>query len=249
MGYGELRAAVERALSLEPDLAEAHARLGRLRMSYDWDWRGAEASYRRARELAPGDSVVLHQAAVLAQTLGRFDEAIDLTRRALEQDPLRSATYTILGLTLYAAGRLAEAEAAYRQALELAPQRVDVRGYISMVLLAMGRGEEALAEAMQEPDEAYRLWALSMIHHAAGRERESSEALRTLTEKYAGDSAYQIAEAHAARGEVDAAFGWLERAYAQRDGGLAEMMISPALRSLHGDPRWRTLAARMGFAG
>ena len=67
-GIGRAREAVERALSLEPDLAEGHARWAWIQMIHDWDWRGAEASYRRALELAPGNAVVLRRAGLLAGT-------------------------------------------------------------------------------------------------------------------------------------------------------------------------------------
>ena len=62
-------------------------------------------------------------------------------------------------------------------------------------------------------------------------------------------SAYQIAEVHAARNAADDAFAWLERAYAQRDGGLADVKVSPRLRSLHGDPRWGAFLKKMGLDG
>jgi tetratricopeptide (TPR) repeat protein len=140
-----------------------------------------------------------------------------------------------------------EAEAAYRKVLELAPQRSSTPSGISLVLLALDRGEEALAEALREPEEVYRLWALAIVRHDLGRGAESDEALRELIEKYADGGAYQIAEVHAARGEADAAFEWLDRAYAQRDGGLAEMKPSTRLRSLHGDPRWGAFLRKMGL--
>ena len=73
--------------------------------------------------------------------------------------------------------------------------------------------------------------------------------LLELSEKYASDSASQIAEVHAARGEVDRAFEWLDRAYAQRDPGLAGMKVSAQFRSLRGDPRWGALVKMMGFEG
>jgi hypothetical protein len=114
-------------------------------------------------------------------------------------------------------------------------------------MLAQGRGDDALAEAMQEPDEAWRAWALAIVHHAAGRRTESDEALRVLVTTYGEDSAYQVAEAHAVRGETSAAFEWLERAYTQRDSGLGGMQASPHLRSLHGDPRWAEFKRKMGF--
>ena len=91
-GVARARESVARALALEPDLAEGHTALGGIQMSYDWDWRGAEASFARAVALAPRDGRVLHAASALAQMLGRLDEAIGLQRRAIEQDPLSANT-------------------------------------------------------------------------------------------------------------------------------------------------------------
>jgi tetratricopeptide (TPR) repeat protein len=152
-----------------------------------------------------------------------------------------------LGLALFHAARFDEAEAMCRKALELALQRPATHALLSSTLLALGRGEEALAEAMHEPDDAFRLWALAIVHHGLGHGAESEAALRELIDKNSYDGAYQIAEAHAVRGEVDAAFEWLERAYLQRDGGLAEMKVSTRLRSLHRDPRWRAFVKKMGL--
>jgi tetratricopeptide (TPR) repeat protein len=234
-------------LSLEPDLAEGHAAMGMIRMHHDWDWRGAEGAMRRALALAPGNAQVLLWAGVLARDQGRLEEAIGLYRQALEQDPLSATAYNHLGVVLHGADRLAEAVEAYRKALELAPQRSALHAWLSFALLAQGRGEEALGEAMREPEEAYRLWALGTVHHGMGHRAESDAVLRELIEKYGEDSAYQIAEVLGARGEADAAFGWLERAYAQRDIGLSEMMTSPRFRPLHGDPRWDAFLKKMRF--
>ena len=82
---------------------------------------------------------------------------------------------------------------------------------------------------MREPEEAFRLWALAIIHHAAGRRAESDAALQELIAKYQTDAAYQVAEVYAARGEADLAFEWLERAYAQRDPGLSADEDRPLL--------------------
>ncbi len=246
-GHARAREDVERALGLEPDLAEAHATVAWTRMMHDWDWAGAEASIRRAMELAPASSQVLRSAGSLARKHGRLDEAIDLFRRSLEQDPLSSATSHNLGMALDLAGRFREAEEMYRRALELSPQRLVTHSTLSLVLLAQGRPEEALAEATREPEAAFRLWVLAIVHHGMGHEAESDAALRELTEKYAEDFAYQVAEVHGARGEVDAALEWLERAHAKRDSGLTEMKGSPHLRSLHGDPRWSAFLKKMGL--
>ncbi len=245
-GYAHAREAVKRALALEPDLAEGHSRMGWIQMSYDWDWAGAETSYARALELAPGSASALLGAGLLARYLGRLEEAIGLYRRALEQDPLSGAAYHNLGWILHDADRLTEAVEAYRKALELAPQRIITHAHFALTLLAQGRGEEALSEAKREPDKTYRLWALAIVHHSMGRAADSDAALQQMIEN-ADTDAYQIAEVHGARGEADAAFHWLERAHAQRDGGLSHMQASPRLRSLHGDPRWGSWLKKMGF--
>ena len=247
-GYGRAREAATRALALEPDLAEGHSSLGWIRMLHDWDWQGAEASYRRALELAPGNAVVLHQASLLAGCMGHLEEAIVLARRAVEQDPLSGSAHFFLGTTLFAADHRADAVAALRKALELSPQRAATRAQLAAVLLELGLGDEALAEALREPEEWARLYALAIIHHRAGRHAESDELLRQLTAKYASSAAYQVAEVHAMRGEADAAFEWLERAYAQRDSGAAWTKIDPFLRRVHADPRWQVFLRKMGLA-
>jgi tetratricopeptide (TPR) repeat protein len=246
-GVTAAREAARRALSIEPDLPEAHVMLGRIQLYFDWNWKEAEASYRRAMELAPGNAVGRHGAGILAQNAGRSDEALELYRRAVEQDPLSSGAYTRLGVAYLSADRPAESEAALRKAIELAPQRIQVHSLLAHALLALGRLEEAREEAKQEGEPVYRLVALATIYHAHGRVADSDAALRTLIESEAMSGAFQIAEAHAARNEVGAAFEWLERAHAQRDPGLAEIKGSTLLRSLHGDPRWGAFLKKMGF--
>ena len=246
-GYGRSREALDRALALDPDLAEAHAAMAWNRLN-TWDWHGAEASVGRALELAPGEAAVLLRAASLASFQGRLDEAIEFYGRALKQDPLSRVAYYNLGLAFYAANRLVEAERACRKALELAPQASGTHAGLALVLLAQSRGEEAVAAAKSEPEEVFRLWALAIVHHVLLDRKQSDESLQHLIEKYANEWAFQVAEVYAARGEVDAAFVWLEHAYGQRDPGLNELKVRPILHSLHGDPRWAALLKKMGLA-
>jgi eukaryotic-like serine/threonine-protein kinase len=246
-GYRQAREVLQRALELEPDLAEAHANVAWIQMTHDWNWRGAEASFARALELAPENSVVLRRAGVLAWRQGRWEEGLELHQRALEADPLSAHAYSNLGEQLLDVDRFAEAEAASRRALELIPRKPAAGAYLSLALVAQGRGEEALAEAEREPEERLRLLALAIIHHALGHASESDAALRSLIEQHGDAAPFQVAESFGARGEVDSAFEWLERAYQQRDAGLAEMKLNARFRTLHGDPRWAAFLRRMGF--
>jgi TolB-like protein/Tfp pilus assembly protein PilF len=247
-GFARAREAATRALALQPDLAEGHAGMGWVQMSHDRDWHGAEASYRRALEAAPGNAIVLQQFGMLAANLGRFDEGIALGRRSVEQDPLSPLGYFFLGMIFWVAGRSPDAEASLRKSVELAPQGAVSRAWLALLLLERGRGEEALAEALREPEEWGRLFASAIIQHAAGRGAESDKALHELARKYGGEAAYQVAQTHAVRGEADSAFEWLERAYDQRDAGIFWTGVDPFLRSLHADPRWAPFLRKLGLA-
>jgi Tfp pilus assembly protein PilF len=246
-GFARAREAVERALALEPNLAEAHSALMWIQMSHESDWHAAEASMRRALELAPGNAVVLRWAGTLSQALGRLEEAIAHHRRAMELDPLSAIGANGYGLALQAADRYAEAETMFRRALELAPQRTISHAMLSLTLAATGRAEEAVAEAESEPEPLWRLWALAIVHHVLRRPAQSDEALHELIAGFAEGSAFQVAEAYAVREEVDNAFAWLERAREQRDGGLVGVKVDPCLRPLHGDPRWKAFLKQVGL--
>jgi len=245
--FERAREAVERALSLEPELADGHAQIASIRMFHDFDWPGAEAALTRALELAPGSAPVLRLSGVFAEFMGRFDEAIGFFRRALEQDPLNAAACNSLGLALLAADDVAGARDAFGRALEFAPRRMRTRATLALTTLALGRPQEALAEAQREPEEGFRLWATALIHQATGEAAKAGAALHRLEDRYADTFALQVAEIRAAIGDPDAAFEWLERAWATRDPGLVRMRFSPALRPLHSDPRWTAFLGRMGF--
>jgi serine/threonine protein kinase/Tfp pilus assembly protein PilF len=247
-GHQRAREAATRALELKPDMAEAHARLASVQRSHDWDWKGAEESTRRALELAPGNADTLRAAAVLAHQLGRLEEAERLFRKAIEQDPLNAGAYSALALVYRSMDRLHDAEKMFRKTLELAPQRVSTHHILAIVLADQGRDAEAVAEANREPAEWSRLTGLAYVNFKAGRTRESDDALRELEEGHADSASYQIAQIYAARGEIDAAFRWLERAEEGRDAGLGQLNTETMFRNLHGDPRWQGMLRKMGLS-
>ena len=248
-GFEKGRAAALRALELDPDLAEAHVKLAAIQRMYDWDWKGAEASVRRALELKPSDAETLRAAASMAQYGGRMEEASASYRKAIEQDPLHFGGYQGLGVVYRNMNRLSEAEHFLRKGLDLNPLRVGGRLFLAIVLAEQGSLADALAEASQEPAEWARLTALSFVHRAAGRQAESDAALRELEAKHAADSAYQIAALHAQRGDAEAVFHWLERAIAERDAGVAQVGVEPLFRPYQHDPRWSGILKRVGLGG
>jgi TolB-like protein/thioredoxin-like negative regulator of GroEL len=247
-GYEQARAAALRAIALEPDLDEGHIVNGHIQSSWDWDWRAADASYRRALEIAPNSAAALRAAGSLAVALGRFDQGLELCRRSSVQDPLSASAYTSLGGAYRFAGRLDEALAAYQKALELNPQRIVTRLLLAIVLVAQGRLEDALSHVEQEPEPFARWCGLAFVHGRAGRMTESDSALKQLIDGFSKDAGYQIAAVYTGRGETDAALEWLERSYSLRDPGLMWVKVEPVFRDLHGDPRWGAFLKKMKFA-
>jgi len=247
-GAERAREAARQALEVGPDVAASHWAMGVVRMYCDWDWRGAEAAVRRALQLAP-EGMQLILAARLMQGLGQLDEAAALIQQALALDPLNVEAHLTSGLQFVYAGRPTEAESAYRKALEISPaHRVRIHYYLGRAEMMQGRLDDALLEFGQEGHEAFRLLGIALVQHTRGRTAESREALHELIQKYADGGAYQIAEAHAFLGDAEGAFEWLERAYSQRDAGLASIKIDPLLRSLHADRRWMPWLKRMLLA-
>ena len=245
-GHRHAREAAERALALEPNLAEGHAALGQIRLLHDWDWSGADASSRRALELAPGSAGVVLGAAVVPGFLGRLDESIALCRRVIVLDPLNVQGHRYLGRFSLFAGFFEQAEAALKEALKLNPQGAGTYEHLGQVYLVQGRFAEALAAFKKESDEGLRLLGLSVAYHALGRKAQSSAALEQLSELPV--HAFLNAQGNAYLGNVDQAFEWLERAYTQRNAGLCQIKLAPLLRNLHGDPRWQLFLKKMGFA-
>jgi serine/threonine protein kinase/tetratricopeptide (TPR) repeat protein len=248
-GYRKAREAALRAIQLAPDLAEGYLRLSGVERLYDWDWKAAEASTRRALELAPGSPEVMRSYGALLHLLGRFDEAEHLFRAAVELDPLSSAAYRAMALVLRSMDRLKEAEQAMRKSLELSPLHVGARMVLALTLSEQGRYEEGLAEAKAETAEWARLTALAFIQSHLGNRAESDRALAELEAKHSVDAPYQIAAVYTERGDVEGAFAWLERAIAEKDAGAAQIKAERVFRIMHGDPRWSVLMKKLGFEG
>jgi TolB-like protein/DNA-binding winged helix-turn-helix (wHTH) protein/Tfp pilus assembly protein PilF len=242
------REAVERALALSPNLAVAHTQMGRIKQQIDFDWSGADASYQRAVQLEPGNPEVVRSAAFSGAMLGRFDEALQLARRAVDLDPLNADSWEELGEIEFLAGQLDEATAKSKKALELKPDVWPGPIQLSQIYVLQGRPKDALPEIERVRYEPSRAFLYAIAYHALGREKESEAALRELIEKYHTSMACQIAQVYAFRNQSEEAFGWLDRAYAQRDSGLIGTKVDPLLKSLRNDPRFAAFLKKLNLS-
>jgi TolB-like protein/Tfp pilus assembly protein PilF len=245
--YARARAAADRALALSPELAAAHVARGYLLLNADFDWRGAEAEYRRAMELAPNDGEAKFYFGKQLATFGEVERAIELTRQALATEPVRANWYNWLATYLRGLDRLDEAERAIRKAIELQPTAESYHYTLSIIEIQRGNAPAALAAAQQEPPGGWQDEALALARQIGGDRSAADAALRTLVEKDANSAAYQIAEVYALRNDAKATFEWLDRAWSNRDGGIQFLLYDPFILRYKDDPRFAAYCRKVGL--
>ena len=245
-------ASAERAITLAPDLSDGYAVRGRLRCRNLWNWSGALTDLSRALELDPSSSDVRLQYVYVLFCLNR-PEVVSITRKVIEDDPLSWLGWFYYGGLLRNLGtlsgntaQLAEARIALQRALELNPEASFIHYVSGGQDLLEGKPEAALA-VYRKAGAGFREAGIAMAEHSLGHAEQSNEALNELETKYANGFSTQIAEAHAWRGEHDAAFAALDRACTQSDAGLSRLLTDPFLRPLHADPRWAALLEQLAF--
>jgi TolB-like protein/class 3 adenylate cyclase/tetratricopeptide (TPR) repeat protein len=240
------RTAADTALALDPGVGEAHRARAMLLERAEFDVRGAEPEYQRAVELSPQDSRATQSLANVTANLGRVDEAVKLTGRAIVLDPLRSESRFNQAVLLIVLKRYDEAEAELRKAMELQPKAA--QNYLWLASIAIFRGSPDLAVklAEQETDSFWRTYGLALAHFSNGDRAQADLQLKTLIDGNAGDAGSQIASVYALRRESDQVFRWLDHGWETRDPGVMELRINPFLLAYAEDPRFAAFARKIG---
>ena len=242
------RDSAERALSIEPDLPEALYPRAMIETNFDYNWKGAAETLRKALALAPQDPTLLMEAGNLAQARGEPAQCLEFFRRAVAFDPVNAQARAFLANGLSNLGKQEEARAEYARMIELNPSAPNSYAAMGLTYLPESKFEEAAAAAQKHAAEWARLLTLACVRWAQKRIPESDAALAELVAKFDDTAAYQIAEVYAYRNDKDHAFAWFERARQQRDAGLAGVRADNLLQNLHDDPRWDALLRTMGLA-
>ncbi len=241
------REAAAKALELDPALPEAHIALGFIQHIYDWDWRAAETSFRRALELRPGDVLARRYLSKLIGDLGQIDESMAMLRSIIEVDPLDENLQLAYASRLFDKEDFKAGEAVVRRLLEQNPSLSFGSVYLAWLLMYDGRPDEALQFAEAEPVDFARLNALAILHHRLGNMEAARDAQQELLEIYGDQAAYQQAQVHAFWGELDEAVRWLEIAYDTRDPGLSGVKIDISFRPLREHPGFIVLLEKMNL--
>ena len=252
---GALRAA-ERAVRLDERSAEAHAALALAKFLFEWDWRAADAEYRRALELNQSSVPAIKNYVLYLVAALRTDEALDLAHRQCELDAFSAYSISFLGWTYFYARRYKDADAALRRHIDMEPAAAlaDVSRYFLASSLALeGRYADALALCdTLEAKYAGRFDGQTGFVYAIAGKRD--RALRELQE-FEKESAvafvdpYGAAMVYAGLGDSDNAFACLRKSLQARSIQILSMNSEPYFDSLRSDPRWPELLSRIGFPG
>jgi TolB-like protein/Tfp pilus assembly protein PilF len=243
----EAWALVQDALRQDPALADAYRVRARIRSEARFEVAAAIADIRRALELSPADPEILAEAARLFDVTGRLEEAQAVVDRALGLDPLSTDALLSKAELETARGNWPTAREYYQRILAIAPESNFAMSGLVQAWLSDGNTGEALAAIRGPATNARTLYARALVEHGLGHRAASDRALDELKRRYAAGWAYQVAVVYAWRGDDDAAFAWLERAFAQRDGGLLRLDTEPMLAGLREDPRYAPLRRKVGL--
>jgi adenylate cyclase len=242
------REALERVFALEPDLPDALFARAMIQTNFDYDWKGAAETLRKALALAPQDPALLMEAGNLASARGEKTQAVEFDHRAVALDPVNAQARAFLAGNLTSLGKLSEARAEYTRIIELNPSAPNSRAGVGSTYLLEGKFEQAALAAQEDAADWARFLIVSCARWSQKRIPESDAALAQLIANTSETGAYQIAEAYGYRNDKDHAFEWLERARRQRDAGLPGLRTDSLLPNLHGDPRWDAFLRKMGLA-
>ena len=249
---GKAKEAALKALRLDPNLAEAHAAVGKVLNFAEIDLTGSIREFERAIELKPNYATAHHWlGAGPLVDLGRFDDAIAHGKRAIELDPLSPIMNADLGLTLYFARHYDDAVVQLRKPLVLDPTFAYALYNLGMVLQSKGDLAGAIAQyekAKQFSDDPH-ISALSGAAKALAGDKNA--ALQTLTDldkisQHREVLAYSRALLHLSLNNKDEALRWLEQSFADRDGSnIGAIKVDPFLDPLRGEPRFEALVQKV----
>jgi TolB-like protein/DNA-binding winged helix-turn-helix (wHTH) protein len=244
------RTAATKALQVDDTLGEPHAALAQIKFVNDWDWAGAEAEFKRAIELNPNDTNALHMYSHYLLSMGRVQESFDVSKRALEHDPVSPTMQLHLGFHYLTARQYDLAIPQYLKVLQADPGLPDAHNQLAVAYRQKGLLDQSVAEYLQvetllgmTPDQIGELKAA----YARSGVRGFWLTVLEFTEasNQSSISPYQIASYCAILNKKDEAFEWLEKAYEAHDAGLVAIKTDSDFDNLHPDARFAGLLRRM----
>jgi serine/threonine-protein kinase len=236
---GPMRTAAAKAITLDPNLGEAHAAVAMIKIA-DWDWAGAEQEARRAIALDPD---VYTPLTMLLNITGRHAEAIALSERAVRLNPLSAEAHRYHGNVLFWARKYEDAVSRLKRAIDLEPRHLGAMSVLGSAYVSLGRLQDALA-VLDRPEFRERP-KIADLYARLGRREDALRVLNGLVKRGGALDLQLMALAYFSLGDKDRGFEWLTKAFDQRSGFIAFANVSPAFDGIRDDPRFKALVARL----
>ncbi len=249
------RRAADRAIALDPHLAEGYAARAMVRFNADWDLAAASRDLDHAMALNPSLARAHQYKSAILLTMGRFDEAVESARRGQELDPLSAIEKTTLGIRLYYARRFPEALEQFTRTLGTNGSFGVTHWGLGETYRELGRHGDAIPELQKAVELSnnspyMRAWLAHGLA-AAGR-RDEAQTIRHDLERLANDrylSPFLFALMASGFGEREQTLSWLEKTFEARSGWMPFVPVEPEFQWLRKDPAFTQLMARVRATG
>jgi TolB-like protein len=239
---------MSRALAIDDNQADAHAGMAAIYLFHDWDWAAAERASRRAYEL--GSALPMY--AFWLSAHGRLPEALAALKRGQELDPQAVPRRAELAVCYISMREPDQAINEAQKALELDPNFAGAYREIGRAYIQKRMPEEAVAMLQKAlklvPGEPFFRGDRGCTYVAAGREPDARNEIDGLKSQLSFKCPGAIARIHAALGEKDEAFNWLQKACDERDPQVIFLKTDPSWDNLRSDPRFDAILQHMGLA-
>jgi len=252
--YPRARAAALRSIALNPNLSEPHACLAFIEFFWDWNPPAAERDFRTALALDPNSALAHHWYGSMLTHEGRYAEALDQLNRAQALQPTSAAVLSNRALALGLGGHRAEALAELRQVIVQNPDTTAPhQRYLFLCsippidypcLLEQNRADMAI---IHDPRGVADWVTIAHAYNTYGAKAMWQTRLAIDQRDFPRGDAIRIAQDQVMLGQTDAAFATLDRSVQDHDVGMIGLVMDPLFYSVHRDPRFQALLARMGL--
>jgi len=229
--FPRAKAAVLRALEIDPNLAEAHTTLGICLMNYDWNWHGAEISLRKAIEINPNYAAGHQAYATFLMRRERIADAIVELNKAKSLDPLSPAINTWLAEALSYLGEYEASILLHRETIKFSPEYFLAYYHLTFTYLLANQIEQAVETSKKALNFSHNIsltqfasvFMLTVAGETAAAQKILDELLETRKQNYV--SAVNIASCYAALRQTEKTLFWLEKGLEERDPNLTWIKI------------------------
>jgi TolB-like protein/Flp pilus assembly protein TadD len=245
--YRRARDHAEKAISLAPELGEAHVAMALTLERGYLDLARAQSEYERALSLSPNDPGVLIRSGRFFVTMGRTEEGLSKIRRAIAMDQLNPKGYALLSYALGDAQRYREAIEANDRALQIDANSSEVRSARGLNYLLLGEFDSARQSCQTEKRDWQCRLCMAVLYDRLSRHADAESERAALQAEFGEGVAYQIAEIYAQWGDIPKALDWLETAYRLPDAGIVTLKLDPLVDPLRKEPRFREIERKLNF--